>query len=346
MLEKIRIQHYKSLYDVTIEFAPLTAFIGPNGSGKSNICEAIYFLSKLVEGLEQRVSKVKGSTRLEISALTQVLGQTLNIPNFQNKFWRGKDTTLQFSITILDKTNERFVKEIVIPSELELPIERAVVEDLQNTKIYDFNPTSLSQSVGPTLSMDRSGLGITYALADILLNERQRFDEMEARFVELIPNVSRIILERQPQNNQFTLFLKDRYSDYLIPANDISDGTLRILAFLTALYEINGPRLICFEEPENGIHPWLLNKVVDLLNLVSTQGVYGQPVQIIITTHSPAFLNLLKPEQVRTVELTPEGKTVVQNLPTKQGRFQKAMEAYEGQLGELWFTNMFGGNPA
>ena len=106
MLEKIRIQHYKSLYDVTIEFAPLTAFIGPNGSGKSNICEAIYFLSKLVEGLEQRVSKVKGSTRLEISALTQVLGQTLNIPNFQNKFWRGKDTTLQFSITILDKTND------------------------------------------------------------------------------------------------------------------------------------------------------------------------------------------------------------------------------------------------
>ena len=45
MLEKIRIERYKSLYDVTINLEPLTVFIGPNGSGKSNICEALFLLS-------------------------------------------------------------------------------------------------------------------------------------------------------------------------------------------------------------------------------------------------------------------------------------------------------------
>jgi predicted ATPase len=345
MLEKIRIQRYKSLYDVTLELAPLTALIGPNGSGKSNVCEVIYLLSKVVEKYTQRFSGVKGTVSLDSGFLEQFSQQSLNTPHFQNMLWHGEDTQLQFDVTIFNKTDGRFTKEITFPSSFELPIETAFAKDLENAKIYDFYPASLAQSVGPTTSMNRSGQGITYALADILLNHRQKFDELEARFTALIPNVSRIILERQPQNNQFSLFLQDRFSDYRIPATNISDGTLRILAFLTALYEINTPRLLCFEEPENGIHPWLLNKVVELLNLVSTEGVYGQPVQILLTTHSPTFLNLLQPEQVRAVELNGEGKTLVHKLPTNQKRFQKAMEAYDGALGELWFTNMFGGNP-
>ncbi|MDP8962763.1 MAG: AAA family ATPase, partial [Cyanobacteriota bacterium] len=41
MLSKLRVQHYKSLFDTEVDLEPLTVFIGPNGSGKSNICEAL-----------------------------------------------------------------------------------------------------------------------------------------------------------------------------------------------------------------------------------------------------------------------------------------------------------------
>jgi predicted ATPase len=53
----------------------------------------------------------------------------------------------------------------------------------------------------------------------------------------------------------------------------------------------------------------------------------------------------VEPHQVRAVELDGEGKTQVHNLPIDSVRFQKALEAYDGDLGELWFTNVFGGNP-
>jgi predicted ATPase len=90
----------------------------------------------------------------------------------------------------------------------------------------------------------------------------------------------------------------------------------------------------------------VLHKMMELLKIVSTEGVTGKPVQVIITTHSPVLLNYVEPHQVRAVELDNEGKTQIHALPTETARFQKAMEAYDGALGELWFTGIFGGNPA
>ena len=84
---------------------------------------------------------------------------------------------------------------------------------------------------------------------------------------------------------------------------------------------------------------------MELLKIVSTEGITGKPVQVLITTHSPVLLNYVEPHQVRAVELDDEGKTQVHALPIDSVRFQKALEAYDGSLGELWFTNIFGGNP-
>jgi predicted ATPase len=177
-----------------------------------------------------------------------------------------------------------------------------------------------------------------------LHTNRERFDELEERLTRLVPNIKRISLPRT-QNQTFSLELIDRYSEHHIPASDISDGTLRILGFLTALYQENTPSIICFEEIENGIHPWLLHKMVELLKIVSTEGITGNPVQFLITTHSPVLLNYVEPHQVRAVELDKEGKTQVHALPIDSIRFQQALEAYDGDLGELWCTNVFGGNP-
>ena len=147
------------------------------------------------------------------------------------------------------------------------------------------------------------------------------------------------------ENQTFELELIDKYSDHHIPSTEISDGTLRILGFLTALYQKESPSIICFEELKNGVHPWLLHKMMELLKTVSTEGINGKPVQVLITTHSPLLLNYVEPYQVRAVELDGEGKTQVHKLPIDSIRFQKALEAYDGELGELWFTNVFGGNP-
>ncbi|NEO74695.1 AAA family ATPase, partial [Moorena sp. SIO3H5] len=219
-----------------------------------------------------------------------------------------------------------------------------IADALKKVIFYDFTPIHLSSNAPSTGGMNRTGEGIVDALADILLSNRKSFDELEERLTKLVPNIKRISLLRG-EDRTFSLELVDKYSEHHIPASDISDGTLRILAFLTALYQENTPSIICFEELENGVHPWLLHKMMELLKIVSTEGITGKPVQVLITTHSPVLLNYVEPHQVRAVELDKEGKTQVHKLPTDSVRFQKALSAYDGELGELWFTDVFGGNP-
>ncbi|MFM6345946.1 MAG: AAA family ATPase, partial [Dolichospermum sp.] len=141
---------------------------------------------------------------------------------------------------------------------------------------------------------------------DILHENRESFVELEERFTKLIPNIKRISLPRG-DNQNFVLELIDKYSGYRIDSSEISDGTLRILGFFTAIYQKETPSIICFEELENGVHPWLLHKLVELLEIVATEGINGKPVQVLITTHSPLLLNYVKPEQIRAVELDKEG---------------------------------------
>ncbi|PAX59731.1 AAA family ATPase [Brunnivagina elsteri] len=378
MLSKLRVQHYKSLFDTEVDLEPLTVFIGPNGSGKSNICEALFVLSDFLEKLIKNTIPQNA-----IHLFTQsLIKANNNQQEIKSKFWQGKQDYLLFEVSTLPTTdNTNFISDILLrldyPQQIFefLPIysiksdkvashtftsqltdksrnilvsnqysDSPLANALKKVSIYDFAPISLSSNIPSSHGMDKTGQGIVDALADILLNNRKSFDELEERLTRLVPNIQRISLHRR-EDRTFVMELIDRYSEHHIPASDISDGTLRILAFLTALYQDNTPSIICFEEIENGVHPWLLHKMMELLKIISTDGITGKPVQVLITTHSPLLLNYVEPHQVRAVELDNEGKTQIHALPVDSERFQKALEAYDGALGELWFSNIFGGNP-
>ncbi|MBC6429391.1 AAA family ATPase [Nostoc sp. HG1] len=374
MLSKLRVQHYKSLFDIEVDLKPLTVFIGPNGSGKSNICEALFVLSNFFERL---IANTGHYEVLPFFAQSLIAVNT-NQQKIESKFWQGKQDYIFFEVsTISNIENQKFIS--VLSIHIDYPQRRVTINSQENSEnpgslentdthyirnflvsnnyldsplakairkvnIYDFAPISLSNNIPSTGGMDKTGQGIVDALADILLSNRKSFDELEERLTRLVPNIQRISLLRR-EDRTFLLELIDRYSEHHIPASDISDGTLRILAFLTALYQENTPSIICFEEIENGVHPWLLHKMMELLQIISTEGITGKPVQVLITTHSRVLLNYVEPHQVRAVELDTEGKTQIHALPIDSERFQKALEAYDGALGELWFTNVFGGNP-
>lgn len=375
MLSKFRVQRYKSLYDTEVTLEPLTVFIGPNGSGKSNICEALFVWARFIENIEHNISP-----NIYDCFLKAINFIPNNPQNLKSKFWQGDLKSLSFQAEIDFDTKKSFnlinlffdynIKDILIGFQKGgQPTQERMAKNsdssyfqkyLSNNKflnsqlhlsfnkieIYDFLPFNLSGNTQySNQKMDRTGQGISASLARILLGNRKLFNELEERLTSLVPNISRIHLDYNV-NGIFKLELIDRYSDHLIPVSDISDGTLRILAFLAVLYQEKTPSIICFEEIENGVHPWLLHKMMELLKIVSTEGINGKPVQILLTTHSPLILNYVEPHQVRAVELDNEGKTQVHALPTDSVRFQKSLEAYDGELGELWFTNVFGGNPA
>jgi predicted ATPase len=380
MLSKLRVHHYKSLFDTEVDLEPLTVLIGPNGSGKSNICESLAVLSDFLQRL--LYSDHPRDDDLLVDDFTRTLKNIhANSRNIKSKYWHGKsdylsfevkspsslknnpsnpfktmlelsiypgfDPSYKFSIKIdenQDSGKQDFNKNLSEFLFSHKYLDSPLAHSLKRVSVYDFAPNALSVNINNSNGMNRIGEGIAYALVDILHTDRKSFDELEDRLTQLVPNIKKISLPRG-ENQTFQLELIDRYSEHHIPASDVSDGTLRILAFLTALYQEDTPSIICFEELENGVHPWLLHKMMELLKIVSTEGINGKPVQILITTHSPLLLDYVEPYQVRAVELDHEGKTQVHALPTDSVRFQKALEAYDGALSELWFTNVFGGNP-
>ena len=368
MLSKLRVQHYKSLFNTQVDLEPLTVFIGPNGSGKSNICESLAVLSDFLN----RLVDYTGNTEA-IGFLSQSLTTlSTNPQSLESKFWHGNTDFILLEVSALTENTHPFLdisihldyhKRTILIEKDDIKFnpqpstigvrnflvnhqysDSPVAKSLKKVSIYDFSPGDISRQTSTTPIMKKTGEGIAYALLDILLANREGFDELQERLTKLVPNIKKIVLPRG-ENQTFSLELVDRYSEHHIPASDISDGTLRILGFLTALYQENTPSIICFEEIENVVNHWLLHKMMELLKIVSTEGITGKPVQVLITTHSPVLLNYVEPHQVRAVELDKEGKTQVHKLPIDSVRFQKALEAYDGALGELWFTNVFGGNP-
>jgi predicted ATPase len=80
-----------------------------------------------------------------------------------------------------------------------------------------------------------------------------------------------------------------------------SDGTLRVVALLAALYDPAGAGLICYEEPENGIYPQkLLDLLLVLRSLVTDVRAPGDfPLaQLLLTSHSPVVLSAVPAEQL------------------------------------------------
>ena len=128
------------------------------------------------------------------------------------------------------------------------------------------------------------------------------------------------------------VFIKER--GRIIPASHLSDGTLRYLCLLAVLCHPEPVPLICIEEPELGVHPDSLNRLVKVLRAASLH------TQVIITTHSDFMLDAFTsaPEAVVVVEQPPEG-TSLKRLSAE--RWKKSLETE--RLGLLWMSGEIGG---
>jgi predicted ATPase len=91
----------------------------------------------------------------------------------------------------------------------------------------------------------------------------------------------------------------------------LSDGTLRIFGILLALYQTPAPALLVIEEPEQNVHPGVLGVLADAFREAAEE------TQIVVTTHSPHFVDHFQPEEIRVVSLS-NGLTVVSRVKRTQ----------------------------
>lgn len=122
-----------------------------------------------------------------------------------------------------------------------------------------------------------------------------------------------------------------------IPASRFSDGTFRWICLLAILLHPAPPPLICFEEPEIGLHPDVIVELADLLRSASER------TQLIVTTHSDILVDALSdtPEAVIVCERS-QGATRLRRLG-ESSRLRDWLKQYGG-IGKLWRQGYLGGN--
>ena len=190
---------------------------------------------------------------------------------------------------------------------------------------------------GPQERLSRSG--------DNLANVIQYLSESHP---EQLNNIFEILRQRIPRIEQvradvmadgrLLLLIKDAPFDGDILARFASDGTLKMLAYLVLLNDPDPPAFIGIEEPENFLHPRLL------YNLAEECRTASERTQLLITTHSPFFLNALKPEEVRVLWRNEQGYTQASSL-AESSRVTTFIEK-GAMLGQLWMEGQFGmGDP-
>ncbi|GAB1544308.1 AAA family ATPase [Scytonema sp. NUACC21] len=152
-----------------------------------------------------------------------------------------------------------------------------------------------------------------------------------------VPRLERVDAEMM-QDGRLLLQIKDAPFQQPILAKFASDGTLKMLAYLSVLYDPDPPQLIGIEEPENYLHPRLLPELAEECRAASAN------TQLMVTTHSPFFTDALKPEELWVLYRDQQGYTQAKRTADMQG-IKEFMEQ-GATLGSLWMEDYFEvGNP-
>lgn len=165
----------------------------------------------------------------------------------------------------------------------------------------------------------------------------QRLESILQTLSRRIPRLEKVEASIMP-NGQLLLQIKDAPFQSPILAKFASDGTLKMLAYLTILYDPSPPQLVGIEEPENHLHPRLLPELAEECRAATAS------TQLMVTTHSPFFVDGLKPEEVWVLYRDENGFTQAKRTSAMQG--VKEFIQNGALLGQLWMKDYFDvGNP-
>ncbi len=198
----------------------------------------------------------------------------------------------------------------------ESPTAVVAKREMMSWRLYQLEPAALRRPDDlnalpprPQLELNGAHLPATlYRLARLATqpdgtpDEDLLYTRVANRLHELVPDIKQITVERDEIKRTMTLMARDRYG-VVLPAAALSDGTLRFLALTALEVDPEAVGVICFEEPENGIHPDRIPAMLALLRAIAadvelTPGEDNPLRQVIVNTHSPAVLEQVPPAEL------------------------------------------------
>ena len=297
---EVRLSHTRMRYEVTLERREVK-----NGLERIQVAkEAVYpIMSKDDRWVKaQKPTKPFRDAYLKYSRqkpwlTTETLPEGLSFSIHQDgKQGRNRPASAAEATVLYSVTNAEF------------PHLFALREEMRNWRLLHLDPALLRRPVPATASdvLDVDGANLAAVLARLKVEtateERPSgvLSDIAAELNSLIPGVIRLDAGLHDASREYRIALTMR-DGLPYTSRVISDGTLRVLALLTLLNDPLHRGLICFEEPENGVHPGRVRQLVRRLNeMVSTparfQGdeeVVVPLCQLLLNSHSPVVLSAL-----------------------------------------------------
>lgn len=244
------------------------------------------------------------------------------IPNNLD-YWRPKVVTGKRGIPYIQTEEENGIPTVQVPQDgttgnkrrfplknatrtvlssfdtIDFPHVLAAKEEMRSWKFLELNPEDLRHPTNKNTGEDalsQSGKNLAAVLNRIKQEDAYSLKEISRKLQTFLPNFIEVNVIDDTENKQYLIKLKDKdkkeYSSRVL-----SEGTLRILTLCILEYDNKHTGLLCFEEPENGIHPFRIGAMAKLLKDLSTDfNDTKMPLrQVIVNTHSPILVgNILE----------------------------------------------------
>jgi len=181
------------------------------------------------------------------------------------------------------------------------PLTKKLAASIRNWRFYDISPNDIrafgkikalgmadifkSQRLNITPSLNSDASMAQEILEYLAINERDKFNEISQE----LENCLQISLKFKAHQNIITIIEKDSKE---ISISNLSDGTLRLLAYCILLYESDIPVFVGIEAPERNFHPGILKDIASIIKRLS------QRTQVVFTTHSSQLLDCFSPEEI------------------------------------------------
>ena len=334
-ITRLAVKNYRSLKNVDVALRPLTVLVGENGTGKSNLIDVLRFVrDAFTSGLEQALLMRGGMSALHcwFAAPNEAISIHLE---FEGPEWSGSyglsfvdcgaaGQSETLSLRTVDATGPKKLFFEVVDGQLikscQLPVPSTadseplylsqlarinpavkIVHDfLAKMSFYDFKPDTLRQPQA-LASTPFPLLETGENLASALLELQKR--EEEYLITESLDVIANGLTGYNVEQLNGHLVTKLHYTFHnghtraiSSQLRDEADGTIRMLALLTALYQDRFPSLLVVENPETGLHSRELGVCGEVLDEAALR------YQVLFTTHSSDLINELPIDSFLVVE--------------------------------------------
>lgn len=313
MLDRIRLQNFKTHRDTEIQLGRLTVLVGPNGAGKSSVLQAIALLGPLL-ATQSNEATVLAPLRTRPQVKQDGAQCAVHVRGSSPSPW---------SCTVSEQgTSELSLSISVLVAELHATLLAPSPKRLAE-------PVPLSE-LKPQLAND--GFGLADVVATMRLADDESFGGLQSALRSVVPQIDRIGVRRttihstkvaihdfvtgpeliqrdEPRiGHELSFDVSGRKG---IPASMMSGGTLLTVGILALLYSSARPEILLIDDIDHGLHPraqWdLLKQLRRLLERFPS-------LQIVATSHSPDLVDELKPEEVIVVALRDDGTSAAKPL--------------------------------